>query len=132
MTARPTDSWRQAIAEEARQLAAGELDPECAGASESYPEPMLADTDEALLTFEADLSALAKPTDEAVLDVIKHVVLALNKVNAHHEGAYQTDVREALCMYIDRTLVHAGIDVAALATRRGLHRHEITDRWRTW
>ena len=46
MTVRPTDYWRQSIAEEAQQIASGELDAECAGIAELFPESMLARTDE--------------------------------------------------------------------------------------
>ncbi|BFO15286.1 hypothetical protein SHKM778_16740 [Streptomyces sp. KM77-8] len=40
--------------------------------------------------------------------------------------------REQLCEYIDQTLSEHGIDVAALAARRGIDRAEITDSWRDW
>jgi hypothetical protein len=133
MAIRPTDYWRRSVAEEARQLASGELEAECAGASELFPESMLARTDEVLLLFESELAALSDPSDEDVFEVIKHVVLALNEVNEQYDGAaYETGERDQLCDYIDRSLTEAGIDVEALAARRGQGRHEITDEWRDW
>jgi hypothetical protein len=135
MAIRPPENWRVGIAEEARELAAGTLDPECAGMAQLYPESLLRATDEALQAFERDLSTPAEPPDDQVFDTIKHVVLRLNAIDddSHHGGAgYYTDEREQLCEYIDQTLTEHGIDVAALAARRGIGRAEITDEWRDW
>lgn len=133
MAVRPTDSWRQGIAEEAREVAAGELDAECACMAELFPEVLLTRTDEVLQAFETELTALDDPSDDDVFGVIEHVVLALNDVNEEHDGAgYETGEREQLCDYIDTSLAEAGIDVQALAARRGIGRYEITDKWRAW
>lgn len=94
---------------------------------------MLARTDEVLLLFESELAALKSPSDEDIFKVIQHVVLELNKVNDQYDGAaYETGEREQLCEYIEESLAGAGIDVDAVASRRGLGRHEITDEWRDW
>jgi hypothetical protein len=94
---------------------------------------LLSRTDEALSVFESEVRALSDPSDEQVLGVVERVVLALNVVNNDHKGAaYETGEREVLCEYIDQALGEAGIDVAALAARRGLSRYSITDRWRRW
>ncbi|MES9536656.1 hypothetical protein [Actinomadura sp. NPDC000600] len=132
MATRPTEYWRD-VAEEARQVAAGELDAEDASTAELFPEDMLIRTDEVLQPFERELAALIDPTDEEIFAVIQHVVLALNKVNEDYDGAaYETDEREQLCEYIENSLTDNGIDVDAFAGRHGLTRHEITDEWRDW
>ncbi|MFE5399796.1 hypothetical protein ACFQ9Z_00020 [Streptomyces sp. NPDC056580] len=51
---RPTTSWRNGIAEEAEELAAGTLDPECACMAGLFPEELLTATDEVLAAFETD------------------------------------------------------------------------------
>jgi hypothetical protein len=70
------------------------------------------------------------------LAAVRRLVLALNKINDEHVRAgqvgYETGEREELCNYIDASLTDSGIDVGALAARRGLGRWEITDVWRTW
>ncbi|WP_285505423.1 hypothetical protein [Actinokineospora sp. NBRC 105648] len=131
MATRPTTHWRETIATEAAEVAAGTTD--VAILPDLFPEALLNDTDAVLAAFEVEVAALTQPTDEAVLATVQHVVLALNGVNeAHDESAYETDERERLCLYIDEVLTEHGIDVAALAERRGLTRYEITDEWRDW
>ncbi|MFE5210373.1 hypothetical protein [Streptomyces sp. NPDC056600] len=121
------------MAQEIRELAAGTLDPECACMTELFPEPLIEATEEVLADFETDLVALEQPTDAQVFACVEKVVLALNAVNERFGGAaYETDEREELCDYIDATLSECGIDVPALASRHGLGRYEITDRWRGW
>ncbi|MGI5437779.1 hypothetical protein ACQEV4_10180 [Streptomyces shenzhenensis] len=133
MAERPTTNWRRGIAEEAAELAAGTLDPDCACMVELFPEGLLLETDAVLDVFEAELPALAEGDDARIFATVERVVLALNAVNeAHHECAFETDEREQLCAYIDEALTEQGVDVAALAARRGLGRHELTDRWRDW
>jgi hypothetical protein len=133
MATRPTGYWRQSVAEEAEQVASGELDAEDATTAELFPEDMLIRTDEVLQPFERELTALTDPTDEEIFAVIQHVVLALNKVNDDYDSAaYETGEREQLCEYIEDSLTENGIDVDAFAGRHGLTRHEITDEWRAW
>lgn len=98
-----------------------------------FPESLLIRTNQTLAAFEADLAKLSNTSDDQVLAVVKRTILALNKVNHEHgETGYETGEREQLCDYIDDTLTEAGIDVAALASRRGIGRYAITDEWRTW
>ncbi|MFF1423207.1 hypothetical protein [Streptomyces sp. NPDC058280] len=133
MAIRPSDKWRARVAEEARDLAAGVLKPECAYMAQLFPESLLEATDTTLQTFEADVRALRNPSDEQVFETIKHVVLALNEINEEHDGAgYETDEREQLCAYIDQALSERGIDIPALTERNGIGRFEITDEWRDW
>lgn len=123
------------MAEVARDVEAGILEPECAGAAEIYPESLLRATDSALDAFEVEVRGLLEPSDDEVFGTVERVVLALNTVDgdASHGGAgYCTEEREQLCEYIDLTLGEHGVDVAALAARRGINRAEITDAWRDW
>ncbi|MGY1584665.1 hypothetical protein [Streptomyces sp. MN13] len=93
----------------------------------------MADTDDALKSFEADARGLTEPSDEQVFAVVERVVLALNRVNEQSEGgAFDTDEREQLCLFIDAVLTKRGIDVGKLAARHHLNRYAITDRWRRW
>ncbi|WP_153534020.1 hypothetical protein [Streptomyces sp. RB17] len=133
MAERPTTSWRHGIAEEAEELAAGTLDPECACMAELFPEGLLTATDAVLDTFEGELAGLGEASDEQVFAVVERVVLALNAVNKAHNGnAFETDEREELCDYIDQSLTEHGVDVVVLTARRGLGRYQLTDKWRKW
>ncbi|MFC7969395.1 hypothetical protein [Streptomyces cinereoruber] len=134
MANRPPENWRAWMAEVARDIEAGISGPECAGAVEMYPESLLRATDSALETFEAEMRGLVEPSDEEVFGVVERVVLALNAVDdANHGGVgYCTEEREQLCEYIDLTLGEHGVDVVALAARKGIDRAEITDAWRDW
>ncbi|MEU6347666.1 hypothetical protein ABZ883_42955 [Streptomyces sp. NPDC046977] len=133
MAVRPTQNWRDLLAHEAREVTAGTLDPTCAYVGDSYSEALLSDTKAVLQGFERDVSALTESSDDQVLHVVERVVLALNEVNGRHENSgYDTDEREQLCIFIDDVLTQHGIDVTGLASRHGLSRYEITDRWRRW
>ncbi|SEE45664.1 hypothetical protein SAMN05216483_6275 [Streptomyces sp. 2131.1] len=114
------------------ELAVGRRDRSDAFLEELFPESLLAATDEALRTFESDVEALRDLDDERVFEAIKRLVL-VNDINEDHNGSgYETEEREELCLYIDETLMEHGINVPALAARRGISRTEITDDWRGW
>ncbi|MFC9324688.1 hypothetical protein [Kitasatospora sp. NPDC057015] len=134
LPARPTGEWRRHRAAEAAGLAAGTLDPADAYAEQLFPDSMLAATDTVLAAYEVQVAAAGPGgTDEQLFAAVEATVRALNDVNEAHDGAaYETDERELLCEYLDAVLVAAGVDVGALAARRGLGRHEITDTWRDW
>jgi hypothetical protein len=133
MAERPTTSWRRGIAEEAEELAAGTLDPECACMAGLFPEELLTATDAVLDVFETELPGLVEASDERVFVVVERVILALNAVNEAHNGnAFETDEREELCDYIDKSLTEHGVDVVALTARHGLGRYQLTDKWRKW
>ncbi|GAB3111752.1 hypothetical protein GCM10027160_13050 [Streptomyces calidiresistens] len=133
MAERPATSWRHGIAEEAEELAAGTLDPECACMAALFPEELLTATDVVLDVFEGELPRLGEAPDEQVFAVVERVVLALNAVDdAHNGSAFETDEREELCDYIDELLTEHGVDVVALTTRHGLGRYQLTDKWRKW
>jgi hypothetical protein len=133
MAERPTMSWRRGIAEEAEELAAGTLDPECACMAGLFPEELLTATDAVFDVFETELPGLVEASDERVFVVVERVILALNAVNEAHNGnAFETDEREELCDYIDESLTEHGVDVVALTARHGLGRYQLTDKWRKW
>jgi hypothetical protein len=133
MADRPTDYWREGIEDEARDVASGALDPECAVMAGLFPESLLSRTDKALAAFESDVRMLSDPADEQVFQTIERLVLALNTINDDYGGAaYETGEREELCQYIDETIEESGVDVAALTARHGLSRWALTDRWRRW
>ncbi|WP_327289505.1 hypothetical protein [Streptomyces sp. NBC_01198] len=135
MANRPTDNWRAWMAEMAREVAAGTLAQECAGVADFYPESFLRAVDAILEAFEDEVRLLRDPSDDAVFGAVATVVLALNAIDEddQHGGAgICTEEREQLCDYIDLTLSEQGVDVSALAARRGIDRAEITDAWRDW
>jgi hypothetical protein len=91
MIERPTQGWRESVAADAGQIAAGTLDPDDAGAASLFPEDMLADTDAVLSRFEQDAEELvahrwAPANDEEIFQAIERTVRALNAVNARHGG----------------------------------------------
>ncbi|MER6154852.1 hypothetical protein ABT147_04815 [Streptomyces sp. NPDC001868] len=133
MAIRPSARWRARVDEEAAEVAAGTRDPSDAFLAELFPGSLLGATDGALRAFELDVDALRDQDDEQAFKAIERVVVALNEINEDHDGAgYETEEREQLCLYIDQTLTEHGIDVPALAARRGITRTEITDDWRDW
>ncbi len=133
MTIRPSARWRARVDDEARELASGARDPSDAFLSELFPESLLTATDKALHAFESDVQTLQDQADEQIFEAIERVVQTLNEINEVHDGAgYETEEREELCLYVDQTLTEHGIDVPALAVRRGTSRTEITDDWRDW
>ncbi|MGW4775995.1 hypothetical protein ACWEPA_04965 [Streptomyces filamentosus] len=135
MANRPPENWRAWMAEVARDVEAGILGPECAGAAEMYPESLLRATDSVLEAFEAEMRGLVTPSDEEIFGAVERVVLALNAVDRdprHSRARFCTEEREQLCEYVDLTLNEHGVDVAALLARRGIDRAGITDAWRDW
>ncbi|MGW4050869.1 hypothetical protein ACWENA_08545 [Streptomyces sp. NPDC004779] len=77
------------MAEVARDVEAGILEPECAGVAERYPESRLRATDSALEAFEAEVRGHLEPSDDEVFGAVERVVLALDAVDgdAGHGGA---------------------------------------------
>jgi hypothetical protein len=64
MAVRPTDHWRQGIADEKREVASGQLDPEEAVMADLFPESMLSRTHEVLSSFESKVWASSDPFDD--------------------------------------------------------------------
>lgn len=111
MITRPTEGWRRLG---------------------TFPEVFLERVDRALLAFEAEVTALGAASDQAVMAAVEHVVVALNQIDGTDDHDIDTVDREELCEYIDDVLTHAGVDVEALARRRGIDPAELTDEWREW
>jgi hypothetical protein len=112
MAIRPTQTWRED--------------------STRRSESLLARIDETLQTFETDLAALRDPSDEQIFSVIENVVVSLNTYHFEDGADFDTIDCEELCDYIDQSLTEAGIDVEALAERRGIDPAAITAAWRDW
>ena len=133
---RPSERWHKRVEEQTAEVAQGVLSRAQAFALTLWPEPLIASTNAALATFEDELHEVASASDDQILGVVRSLVLALNKINDEQvragEMGYETGEREELCDYIDATLGESGVDVAALAARRGIRRWEITDEWRWW
>lgn len=137
MVERPTSVWRQRVHGEEAALAAGTLNPDDAVAGRLWPDAMIRDTDVVLGRFDTAVAGLAARgtgvvSDEEVFEAIKRAVLALNDVHRRHDAPFETCEREQLCAYVEARLERAGVDVDALAARRRLTRHEITDEWHRW
>ncbi|TDC76534.1 hypothetical protein E1193_23755 [Micromonospora sp. KC606] len=131
MIERPTRGWRREVATQEAAVAAGGLDPDEAYAAELWPADFTAAVDAVLDAYEHDAAALDPVADEAVWAAVERVVLGLNVADKNY-GAIETGEREELAEYIDAVLTDAGVDVGALAARRGLSRAELTDSWRDW
>ena len=106
MAERPTSVWRENVAQEASDLAAGTLDPDDAYAARLWPEGCARKPTGVFDGFEADAADLVNhrwqpATDPEIFEVIERTVKALNGVNLR---------------YVDD-----------LARRHRMTRHEITD-----
>jgi len=136
MAVRPSDIWRRDVDEEAAEVAAGRLRPDKAYAAELWSPWMLERTDAALAEFEREIPTIDLLSDEAILDLVRRLMLTLNEIDevevSRGGGGYETGEREDLCEYIDASLTEAGVDLDALAARRNIDRSEITDEWRMW
>ncbi|GAA2259158.1 hypothetical protein GCM10010402_13350 [Actinomadura luteofluorescens] len=111
MITSPTDSWRELG---------------------TFPDVFLERVEQALRAFEAELTALGTPTDQAVMAAVEHVVVALNQIDGTGGHDFDTVDREELCEYIEDALTRTGVDVEALARRRGIDPAALTDEWRDW
>jgi hypothetical protein len=130
---RPSAVWREAVEEEARLVAAGELEEDFAVTAELFPPELLLEMDGIFETFEQESHQLSGAPDETALAAIRRAVVALNALNEKYLGdAIATDARDRICEYIDDTISAAGVDLDALCERQGVARGELTDRWRTW
>jgi hypothetical protein len=133
MAIRPTTSWRESIAEEARLVAEDPLEAEFAVMAELHPVEAMERMDPLFATFERAISRPATSSDQQIMDAVRELVEALNVL--HHEFAddlIATQERDEMCEYIDDALVDAGVDVDALCRRVGVERDELTDDWRHW
>jgi hypothetical protein len=130
---RPTTSWRESIAEEARLVAEDPLEAEFAVMAKLHPVEAMERMDALFATFEGAISRPATSSDEQIMNAVRELVEALNVL--HHQFAddlIMTQARDEMCEYIDEALVDAGVDVDALCRRAGVQRDEFTDDWRHW
>ncbi|AEV85232.1 translation initiation factor IF-2 [Actinoplanes sp. SE50] len=126
---RPSDLWRRQVSTQTAQITAGQLTPDKAYAAELWPPDFIAAVDLALTAYEDDVREFSPTSsDHDIWTAVERVVLALNEVDDYIE----TDEREQLAAYVHDVLVGAGVDVTAVAGRRGLHPAELTDQWRDW
>jgi hypothetical protein len=136
MAIRPSTIWQQQADEQTAEIAAGTLAPDQAYAFTLWPESLRVETDAALAAFEGELRALASPTDDEILAVVRRCVLVLNDINERHESSgligYETGERDELCWYIDASLEESGIDVAALEARHEIEPGMLIGAWRDW
>jgi hypothetical protein len=130
-TTRPTAKWRELFREQEAAVAAGTMQEDDAYAAHLWPIDFTEAVDSTLSAYESEVSAMVNPSDDAVFEAIKGVVLSLNEVNEEY-GRIETGEREELCEFISLVLEEAGIDTKALAARRGIGEHELTDGWRDW
>lgn len=71
-----------------------------------------------------NLGAMANPTDDAIMEQVKAVVLELNELNeATDYSLIETDTREAIWEIIQTSAVDCGLQNAS---------EDITEEWRDW
>jgi hypothetical protein len=131
MIERPTARWRSAVSRQTAEVAAGTLAPDKAYAVELWPADFVTRVDAAFDVYDVGVRALRSPSDDAVMTVVQRIVMALNDIDEDH-GAIETGEREELCEFIIMSLAEAGVDVDAIAARRGVDRWDLTDEWRDW
>lgn len=77
-----------------------------------------------LLNYIEQLSRLADPTDEAIMEQVKEVVLALNRLNEKTDySLIETLEREEIWQIIQDSAVECGLTSPA---------GDITEAWREW
>lgn len=70
------------------------------------------------------LGAMTRPTDAAIMEQVKQLVLTLNELNEATDYALiETDARESLWEIIQTSAVEAGLQEAS---------EDITEEWRDW
>lgn len=77
-----------------------------------------------LLEYLDKLSRLSNPTDELIMEQVKKIVLALNKLNDKTDCCLiETDAREEIWQIIQDSAVECGLSPAT---------EDITEEWREW
>lgn len=132
MIVRPSQQWRDAVADESKRLGDGSLASGDAFMTHLYPTAKIEETDAVLAGFAERLLALSDLADAAVLSLVEATVLSLNDVNQRLGSVYETSEREELAYYLIEALEDHGVNVTALMARQGRERYELTDEWRDW
>ncbi|GAA0477350.1 hypothetical protein Ade02nite_68720 [Paractinoplanes deccanensis] len=130
MIDRLTHRWQREIADQQAAVAAGTLSPDEAYAAQIYPPEFIAAVDAAMARYEAAVTVPA-PSDEAIWSAIEELTEAVNEAD-EETGTIDTIIREDLSQYLDDVLTAAGVDVEALATRRGTDPADLAGEWREW
>ncbi len=77
-----------------------------------------------LLKYLDKISSLKNPTDELVMEQVKNVVLALNKLNDKTDySLIETDAREDIWQIIQDSAVECGLSPTI---------EDVTEEWREW
>ena len=77
-----------------------------------------------LLEYLDKLSSLTNPTDELILEQVKKVVIALNKLNDKTDYCLiETDAREEIWQIIQNSAVECGLSPSI---------EDVTEEWREW
>ncbi|WOO80166.1 Histone H33C [Vanrija pseudolonga] len=125
---RPSADWCDSRASEAARLAAGELLPRYAWASETYPDAFLEPLDAMLSAFEEDVALAVTTVPElrivCVYPCIKKLVLSLNTLEKYISG----DEREDLIEYMRKVIEFAGIRSEDMEAEFG-RVEEVLERW---
>lgn len=75
-------------------------------------------------TYLDALDAMEEPTDEAIMEQVKTLVLALNELNERSDySLIETDAREAIAEIIQTSAVACGLKE---------YGDDITEEWREW
>lgn len=77
-----------------------------------------------LLKYLEKLGSLSNPTDELIMEQVKKVVLALNKLNDKTDcSLIETDAREEIWQIIQDSAVECGLRLPT---------EDVTEEWREW
>lgn len=77
-----------------------------------------------LLEYLDKLGNLSNPTDEVIMEQVKKVVLALNKLNDKTDcSLIETDAREEIWLIIQGSAIECGLTP---------YTEDITEEWREW
>ena len=99
------------------------------GEESPYTKEQVARCEALLKDYIAALAALDEATDEAIMEQVQSVVLALNELNEETEDSLiETDAREALCEVIQTAAVECGLSEKCVEENEG----DITGEWREW
>lgn len=77
-----------------------------------------------LLDYIKELSGLENPTDESIMEQVKNVVVALNKLNEKTDySLIETDAREEIWQIIQNSAIECGLSPDI---------EDVTEEWREW
>lgn len=149
----PTEHWRRAVAEEARNVASGEppqsqatlraearrvvsgeVPPSQRTLKERYTSEMLEDIEEVLVDYAHEINGLARnhrTEVPSVIDAIRRVVLALNELQREY-GRFDAIESSDLDDYIHNRVDFEGMNLSVIAWHLGVESGDLTAPWREW